>query len=62
MTDDRHTHPPRPGGAAREWRTDPADEEYVAPYDTAHRRKKRRSLWERLGMLFQLHPRGPFGT
>ena len=23
---------------------------------------KRRGLWERLGMLFQLHPRGPFGT
>lgn len=60
MTDERQREQPDPPG--RDWRL--ADQEDEAPATGSHspKRRKRRSIWERLGQLIQLSPRGPFGT
>ena len=59
MTEERRTPaavpPPRDWPAGR-------DDEPPQARAAAEGETKLRTFWEKLGKLFQLHPRGPFGT
>ena len=58
-TDERAREQPAP--PYRAWRAADEPDEAAANAESIQERKKRRSIWERLGQLIQLSPRGPQG-